>query len=286
MWFWVAAILAGWTWSLWKRYQRYRATTWPITQGHVETVDVTRPTKWLRTSDKPSSDIAEIGYSYSVDGSIFGGFYQREFASADAAWEFLRDLKGKPVTVHYNPARPSSSAISDDSIEILILARSPECEEQSRRMPPTPIWVKPFLWLGVIYSATGLVLSLYVHIAALRGQRVLPDGFFWGLHIGIFVIWVPTLIVAKELTRDAQRKQDYWKLALKDAPEWMRYMVFGFFGYACINFLIFLLHDPSRHGGGSPSPLEWRGFSGHWMVFYSVAMAILYSAANYGGSLP
>ena len=24
----------------------------------------------------------------------------------------------------------------------------------------------------------------------------------------------------------------------------------------------------------------WRGFSGHWMVFYSAALAILYSAAN------
>ena len=123
-----------------------------------------------------------------------------------------------------------------------------------------------------------------MHIGALRGQQVVPDAFFWGLHVGIFPIWIPVVIVSKKLGKDAQSKQDSWKVVLKDAPDWMRYMVYGFFAYAFVNFAIFMVQAPAKQPPGSPPPMVWRGFSGHWMVFYSAAMAVLYSAANYGKS--
>lgn len=286
MWFWVALVLASWAKPIWQRIQRSRAATWPLADGHIESVNVYRPSKWFRTSSHATPDVAEMGYSYSVEGSIHGGVSKREFPSADAAWEFVRDLRGKAVAVHYNPARHSVSAISEPSIDTLIQARSPlpDSLSQHRKANPVPFWVRPFLWIGVVYSAIGLSLSLWVHIAALRGERVVPEAFFFGLHLGIFVVWFPTFFVARELTRDLQRKQDYWKVALKDAPDWMRYMVYGFLGYAVLNFVLFIMSSPPSHTAGGPTASEWRGFSGHWMAFYAAALAILYSAANYGSS--
>ncbi len=283
MWVWLAFVVASFIPSLWKRYQRHRSATWPLTQGHIETLNVTQPSRW--SHNRGQVEIAEIGYSYSIDGTVYGGHYQRSFGSADAAWEFLRDLKGKPITVHYNLARPSSSSIAEDSLETLIQTRPPIPEGSLREEYAAPVWVKPFLWLGVAYSAVGLILSLYVHIGALRGRQVLPEAFFFSLHIGIFVVWFPVVFLAKELSKGVQQKQDFWRGVLKGAPGWMLYMVYGFGAYAVVNFAIFLLHSPAKHVGSSgPSLVEWRGFSGHWMVFYSAAMAVLYSAANYGKS--
>lgn len=281
-WVWLAFVVGGSIPSLWKRYQRHRAATWPLTQGHIETVNVTQPSKW--SSKRGQIEMAEIGYSYSIDGRFYGGHYQRSFASADAAWEFLRDLQGKAITVHYSPTQPSSSSIAEDSLETLIQARTPAPELQIRGEDIVPFWVRPFLWVGVAYSAMGLILSLYVHIGALRGQQVVPDAFFWGLHIGIFPVWIPVVFIGKRLSEDAPRKQDYWKFALKGAPDWMRFMVYGFFVYAIVNFMIFIAHAPAKQLPGSPPPMVWRGFSGHWMVFYAAAMAVLYSAANSGKS--
>jgi CubicO group peptidase (beta-lactamase class C family) len=55
---------------------------------------------------------------------------------------------------------------------------------------------------------------------------------------------------------------------------------YGFFGYAIVNFLFFMTKAPSGGGGANPPAVVWRGFSGHWMAFYSAALAILYSAAR------
>jgi hypothetical protein len=59
----------------------------------------------------------------------------------------------------------------------------------------------------------------------------------------------------------------------------MKYMTYGFFIYAVVNFFIFFVLTV-----GSPEKQDIRtvikGFSGHWMAFYSAALAILYSAVN------
>lgn len=60
----------------------------------------------------------------------------------------------------------------------------------------------------------------------------------------------------------------------------MRYMVYGFLGYAMVNFLLFMMNAPSGHGGENPPATVWIGFSGHWMAFYSAAFAILYAATQ------
>jgi hypothetical protein len=63
----------------------------------------------------------------------------------------------------------------------------------------------------------------------------------------------------------------------------MKYMTYGFFIYAIVNFAIFMIVGPTgkQSSGDVPSSV-WRGFSGHWMVFYSAGLAILTTAYRRG----
>jgi len=53
----------------------------------------------------------------------------------------------------------------------------------------------------------------------------------------------------------------YWKLVLSGSPERMRYMVYGFGGYAMVNFAIFFFQMPQGGSGANPPAMVWRGFS-------------------------
>jgi len=138
---------------------------------------------------------------------------------------------------------------------------------------------KPFIWFFAVLAAVGLALSILSHIAALLGQQGPLGSYSWVLHIGIFVVWIPAVLVSQRLTAEVARK-DFWKAALRATPSWMKYMVYGFFGYAVLNFAFFITQAPSKGGSGPMPPAVVRGFSGHWMAFYAAAMAILYSAAH------
>ena len=151
--------------------------------------------------------------------------------------------------------------------------------------------------LLIIISGSGLSLSFISHFLTFFGinpQNVIPG--IWMLHIGIFVVWLPTVLIAKK-----NRGKYIWQESIKFAPKWMItiskflffYMFFNFF------FTIFVLQS-----GGSPNEINGkkilsnhgniikeltdeeynrhnaytvRTLSGHWMIFYCVAMTVLYS---------
>jgi len=63
-------------------------------------------------------------------------------------------------------------------------------------------------------------------------------------------------------------------------------MTYGFFVYAMVNFAIFFLlmflNPPGRQVTAAVPPIVWHGFSGHWMAFYSVGLAVLTTAYRRG----
>ena len=62
-------------------------------------------------------------------------------------------------------------------------------------------------------------------------------------------------------------------------------MTYGFFIYAIANFIFFIAlmaMTPEQQTGGDPSNFVWRGFSGHWMLFYSAGLATLTTAYRRG----
>ena len=136
----------------------------------------------------------------------------------------------------------------------------------------------------MVYAACGLVLSLTVHILSLFGILFGGSALFYSLHIGIFPLWFPVVFIARKMTGGA-RRQDFWKAALSGCPPWMKYMTYGFFIYAFVNFAIFFVlvsMHPQHNGSGAPTAEVMHGFSGHWMAFYSAGLAILTTAYRKG----
>src|SRR6266702_2217685 len=102
---WVAFALAGLAKPAWGWLRRERAAGWPIADGRVESVEITKPRFSLTT--KSGYYVAELRYSYSVAGTLHSGRYRRDLPTEYEAEEFVRDLQGKPVAVHCNPTTPS-----------------------------------------------------------------------------------------------------------------------------------------------------------------------------------
>jgi len=132
----------------------------------------------------------------------------------------------------------------------------------------------PFL----ILSGFGLILSFIAHILSLYGRAIPGGELVWSLHIGVFVVWIPTVLVANRITKGAKRK-DFWKIALSGCPTWMRQALYVLFAYAILNFIWFM-NNTNNHTGVDAPPSVIRGFSGHWMVFYAAAFATLYSVIH------
>jgi len=144
--------------------------------------------------------------------------------------------------------------------------------------------VKVLLTVFMISAAAGLLLSLGVHCLALMGISNPVGDAAWSLHVGIFVVWIPAVLVTRHLVRTSRTQRQFWNTALEGCPRWMRTIVYCFFGYAVLNFILFVafhVRVGEMNGEGNETPAAvFRGFSGHWMAFYSAAMAILFSAAR------
>ena len=278
---WIAFGIAGLISPAWKWFQKKRASEWPVTEGRIDSAAIAKPPFSLFSKRAPYKGI--LSYSYTSAGGSYTGSYTRDFYSEEEAEAFIRGLEGQALAIHYKPSKPSSSALLEPELESLLQSRSSaESYVQSGASNPLPGWSEPFLWFFATLSCVGLVVSLWVHIGALFGRRVAPEAFFWGLHIGIFLVWFPAVIVSQRLVGSANRR-DFWKVVLKGSPEWLRYLVYGFFGYAVVNFMLFMMQAPiGKSGGANPPAAVWRGFSGHWMAFYSAAFAILFSAIRAG----
>ena len=141
------------------------------------------------------------------------------------------------------------------------------------------IVLTPLMYL----AGLGLILSVIVHVLSLFGMPSPFGETSWVLHGGIFVVWLPTVLALNKLGKDFKRKE-IWKAALRACPKWMKNMTYFLFGYAILNFAVFIISDFTGGGStgdhGDTPAIVFRGFSGHWMAFYCVAMATLYTAIH------
>jgi hypothetical protein len=129
------------------------------------------------------------------------------------------------------------------------------------------------LRLFMFMAFAGFIASLIAHIAGYMGIEK-PLGFNpWPLHMGIFIVWLPAVLMAQRLSKDFPQK-DMWKATLRGCPPWMRKALYILFGYVFLSFFLFIALDSTS--GNEANTI--RGFSGHWLIFYFAAYAILYSA--------
>jgi len=131
----------------------------------------------------------------------------------------------------------------------------------------------------MLIAAVGFVLSLTAHIASMSGKSIPSAMHVMSLHVGIFIVWLPAVLVVTKMTGSANRR-DLWKIALSGCPIWMRRTVYALFGYTALNFLLFLMRTDNQRSGEEASPSVVWGFSGHWLLFYGIAFAVFYSAIH------
>jgi hypothetical protein len=125
-WIWIASVTVAVARALWRRYLRILARGWPMATGTVESAEVTEPGPGFRWTRRIGGEIAaELKYSYMSPGGRYSGSHQRRFGCAEDAYEFIRDLPGKPVMVHYRPDRQERSQLDEDSLEMLLRNRAP-----------------------------------------------------------------------------------------------------------------------------------------------------------------
>ena len=92
-------------------------------------------------------------------------------------------------------------------------------------------------------------------------------------------MWVPAVLMAQKLSRGAE-PTDIWKAVLRGCPSWMRRLFYVLFAYAFINFFAGITL------GSNSEANDFRIFSGHWILFYFAALAMLHSADRLGSLGP
>ncbi len=145
-----------------------------------------------------------------------------------------------------------------------------------------------------LLALLGFLASLTVHIAAICGypaHEMFPA--IWGLHMGVFVVFLPAVIRAK---RSGFNNKDFWKHLPRPQALICQFM----FVYTIFNFFYGMTTiqsgswDASTDGstytftpkGGKKQTVTRetymkqnatidRMFSGHWMLFYLVAFTLL-----------
>ncbi len=156
------------------------------------------------------------------------------------------------------------------------------------------------------FAAAGWAVSLVTNILTwfdVDVQHYVP--YISLLHVGIFVVWVPAILGLKKKQQAdgvVGKQGSSLKSAMAATPKWMSTIAMAGFVYAFINFGIFMLSEQGEaairnghfvletHGHFVRDltekeyrhllPNDTRGFSGHWVLFYGFAAAVLYPFAK------
>jgi hypothetical protein len=162
-----------------------------------------------------------------------------------------------------------------------------------------------------IFALTGWTISLMFHLKALILDYNTSRQFLiiWFLGMGIFVVWLPTVLITKsnnalkELRQNntpgiAKHKQ-FFKTIFGHTPTWL--IIIAAIGaiHAAINFIIIAItiqsNTPEIKGGefilqnhghfikkitemeyNHYSALQLMLFTGHFIAFYGIVAAVLY----------
>ncbi len=105
------AILAD---RLWHWLRRRAARQWPLAQGRIEKADWRQPSTYTNRYF-----IAELAYSYVINGQFYAGHYRKAFSDADAAAAFVERLRGASIQVRYKQGAPATSLLREEDVREL-----------------------------------------------------------------------------------------------------------------------------------------------------------------------
>ena len=167
--------------------------------------------------------------------------------------------------------------------------------------------MRKFLFL---FALTGWAISLVFHLSALIGDHDISRQFpfIWILHIGIFVVWLQTVLIVKNNNELKDLRQNntlgfskhtqFFKIIFRHTPTWLTIVAAIGFIHSIINFIVIIAIESNtpdikdgvyilqNHGHfvriitemeyNHYSALQLMLFSGHLISFYGIAVAVLY----------
>lgn len=80
--------------------------TWPTALGTIENGTVS-----VIHSGRGEVALCTLNYSYSIDGTYYGGSYLQQFSDEQAAYDYIGSKTGKAAQVKYNPRKPGASVL-------------------------------------------------------------------------------------------------------------------------------------------------------------------------------
>jgi hypothetical protein len=119
----------------------------------------------------------------------------------------------------------------------------------------------------MLLSATGLFASVALFILSSLGVSLIPNNRLPFLFFGVFLVWLPTVLLMNSLTRNFKQK-DIWKAGLRGCPPWMRAGLWVFDGAVMATTF---------------APALWKGRPGEAgfilfpSAFYAVSFCVMYS---------
>jgi hypothetical protein len=153
-------------------------------------------------------------------------------------------------------------------------------------------------------AVVGWGAAVVIHSFTLVGVDVAFFVPFLGLlHVGVFAVWLPAVLKMRRAKVLHQKKAiagqpTHWDHVYKQAPDWLRIVAVASMTYALLNLTSF--STPSKSTGEENGhyythnrekerqPISaqayhhlqannMRRYSGNWLAFYGMAMAILYT---------
>src|ERR1700746_1445023 len=90
----------------WNKLKALGARSWPTSQGKIEfgTV-IEHRTRYF------TYYVAQMAYSYAVNGEYFSGYYDKKFFRGSSADKFVADLKGRPAFIRHKSISPDVSTL-------------------------------------------------------------------------------------------------------------------------------------------------------------------------------
>jgi len=97
------------------------------------------------------------------------------------------------------------------------------------------------------------------------------------LHVGIFVVALPTILLMRRIT-DATRPKDLWKLLKVASPPWLRTLSSASGIYFVLIFIVFaVVHKGPEPAGAPMSRTTLVMFSSGWLGFYTNLTAYIHA---------
>jgi hypothetical protein len=262
--------------AVWKWWRKREAESWPTVPGTIDTSQVEEPSGFFRGKNEPKFR-AKIFYTYVINGERYNHKYERGVTDEDEGRELIRDLGGRGIEVHVNPRDTSKSFVSDAEIDRIVAERPPDLApvEPVKRNETLRDLCAVFALPLAMVALAGVLYSLWIHVNAVFGRKVVDQFVFFAMHVACIVLMFPATWLRNG------KMYASWKQAVNTNTRWLQSPLYAFGAYAMFNFFYCMQFVPTKGSHGEELPESViRMFSGHWMLFFFAAFVMLWTSAN------